>query len=129
VYPADVRRSETCHSQKSGAVNAANYLTKPSRAACGSCHDDVNFATGVNHAAGPQFDDNLCGTCHIPQGEIDFDASIKGAHVIPAESSLLSGLVVDIATIQKGSAGSQPVVNFAIRDTSGKQYLPRRSAR
>ena len=29
--------------------------------------------------------DNLCANCHIPQGEIDFDASIKGSHVVPAE--------------------------------------------
>ena len=91
VFPADVRRCETCHQQNVMAAQATAYLTKPTRAACGSCHDDVNFATGVNHAGGPQFDDNLCATCHIPQGEIDFDASIKGAHVIPAESAMLGG--------------------------------------
>src|SRR6202011_1437529 len=120
VYPADVRRCETCHSQASGAVHAANYLTKPTRVACGSCHDDVNFATGVTHPGGPQFDDNLCSTCHIPEGEIDFDASIKGAHVIPAESAMLGGLVVNITKIQNGTGGSQPVVNFTIKDSAGK---------
>src|SRR6202011_275549 len=111
------------HNQKSGAVHAANYLTKPARLAFGSCHDDVNCATGVNHPGGPQFDDNLCATCHIPQGEIDFDASIKGAHVIPTESAMLAGLVVHITKIQNGIAGSQPVLNFTINDSSGKPVL------
>ncbi len=124
VYPADVRRCETCHQQNVNAAQAAAYLTKPSRAACGACHDDLNFATGANHVAGPQFDDNQCANCHVPQGEIDFDASIKGAHVIPTESTMLAGLVVGITKIQNGTAGSQPVVNFTINDSSGKPVLP-----
>ena len=124
VDPADVRRCETCHDQKSGASQATNYLTQPSRIACGSCHDNVNFATGVNHAGGPQFDDNLCATCHIPQGEIDFDASIKGAHVVPTESALLSGLAVEITQITNGSAGSKPAVSFTLKDGAGNPLLP-----
>ena len=119
VYPADVRRCGTCHSQNVKAAQGTAHLTNPSRAACGSCHDDVNFATGVNHAGGPQFTDNECATCHIPKGEIEFDASIEGAHVIPTESTLLSGLSVAIAKIQNGTAGSAPVVSFTIQDSSG----------
>jgi OmcA/MtrC family decaheme c-type cytochrome len=88
--------------------------------ACGACHDNVNFATGVNHAGGPQFDDNLCSTCHIPQGEIDFDASIKGAHVAPTASSLLTGLAVNIAKVQNSTAGSAPVVSFTVLNGGGK---------
>jgi OmcA/MtrC family decaheme c-type cytochrome len=124
VFPADVRRCETCHQQNVKAAQATAYLLKPSREACGACHDDVNFATGDHHPGGPQFDDNLCATCHIPQGEIDFDASIKGAHVIPTESAMLAGLVVSITQIQNGTAGSQPVVNFTINDSSGAPVLP-----
>jgi OmcA/MtrC family decaheme c-type cytochrome len=122
VYPADPndpRRCETCHSQTTGAAQATAYLLHPTRAACGACHDDVNFATGVNHAGGPQFDDNQCANCHIPQGEIDFDASIKGAHVAPTASSLLTGLVVNITNVANGTAGSLPVVSFNVKDGSG----------
>jgi OmcA/MtrC family decaheme c-type cytochrome len=119
VFPADARRCEMCHSQNVKATQATAYLTKPSRAACGACHDDVNFATGVNHVGGPQFDDNLCATCHIPQGEIDFDASIKGAHAVPTESSLLSGLVVKLTKVQNGSAGKAPAVTFTVQDNTG----------
>ena len=82
-FPADPRRCESCHEQKSGAAQADAYLKNPSRAACGSCHDNVNFATGANHVNLPQVSDNQCANCHLPQGELEFDASIKGAHTIP----------------------------------------------
>ena len=124
VFPADVRRCETCHQQNASATQATAYLARPTRAACGACHDDVYFDTGVNHPGGPQFDDSLCATCHIPQGEIDFDASIKGAHVVPTESTLLSGLAVEITQITNGAAGIKPVVSFAIRDGGGNPLLP-----
>jgi len=104
--------------QTTGATQAA-FLTNPSRAACGSCHDNVNFSTGVNHAGGPQFNDDLCSTCHIPQGEIDFDASILGAHVPPTSSSLLSGLAVNITKVQNSTAGNAPVVSFTVQDKNG----------
>jgi OmcA/MtrC family decaheme c-type cytochrome len=119
VYPADVRRCETCHRQDVKAAQATAYLANPTRVACGSCHDDVNFATGDNHAGGPQFDDNLCANCHIPQGEIDFDASIKGAHTVPTDSKMLSGLVVNLTKVTNGTAGSKPVVTFTVQDGSG----------
>jgi OmcA/MtrC family decaheme c-type cytochrome len=117
--PGDPRRCETCHSQTTGATQQTAFLTNPTRAACGACHDDVNFATGVNHPGGPQFDDNECATCHIPQGEIDFDASILGAHIAPTTSSLLSGLVVNITKVQNGTAGRAPVVSFTVVNTAG----------
>jgi OmcA/MtrC family decaheme c-type cytochrome len=118
--PGDPRRCETCHSQSTGAAQATAYLTNPTRAACGACHNDVNFASGANHPGGPQIDDNQCHNCHIPQGELDFDASIKGAHVAPTASNLLTGLAVNIAKVDNGTAGSAPVVSFTVQDGSGK---------
>ncbi len=118
--PGDPRRCETCHSQTTGATQATAFLSNPTRAACGACHDDDNFATGVNHPGGPQPNDNLCSTCHIPQGEIDFDASILGAHVAPTASSLLSGLAVNITKVQNGTAGDAPVVTFTVEDKNAK---------
>ena len=111
--PGDPRRCITCHAQTTA------YLTSPTRAACGSCHDDVNFATGANHPGGPQFDDNQCATCHIPQGDTDFDASIIGAHIAPTASTLLSGLAVNITKVQNSAAGSAPVVSFTVLNNSG----------
>ena len=119
VFPSDVRRCESCHEQNTGAEQATGYLTDPSRASCGSCHDNVNFATGENHVNLPQISDNQCASCHVPQGELEFDASIKGAHTVPTDSAMLKGLVVDILKVDDGVAGKRPVVTFSVKDNSG----------
>ncbi len=118
VFPADVRRCEVCHDQKSGAKQATAYMT-PSRAACGACHDNVNFATGDNHVNLPQVNDNQCSNCHTPQGELEFDASIKGAHTIPTQSTTFPGLVINILKVDSGTAGSKPAITFTLKDTGG----------
>lgn len=119
VHPSDPRRCEVCHEQDSGATQATAYLTRPTRISCGSCHDDVDFATGANHAGGPQLSDNQCATCHIPQGELDFDASVKGAHMVPMDSSSLTGLVFQIQGVENGLAGQRPRVTFTAKDNTG----------
>lgn len=121
VFPADARRCEVCHDQTTGAAQAKNYLTNPNRAACGGCHDDINFATGQNHSKEniPEVSDNQCAGCHIPQGELEFDASIKGAHVIPTQSSQLPGAVVKILKVDDGSAGKAPTVTYTLKDNAG----------
>jgi len=107
-----------CHDQKSGATQAANYL-KADRAACGACHDNVNFATGENHVNLPQVSDNQCTTCHTPKGELEFDASIAGAHTIPTQSTSIPGVVVEFVKVDTRSAGQKPLVTFTLRDKSG----------
>ena len=129
VYPADVRRCQTCHNPKNGAAQTGLWLTEPTRAACGSCHNNVNFATGLNHPGGPQIDDSECADCHIPKGELPFDASIMGAHLVPTDTALTYPLNPDpdIASVQvtiKGVtntlAGQQPQVAFTVQDLNGK---------
>lgn len=119
VDPANAQRCTVCHDQTTGAAQATAFLTKPTAAACGACHDDVNFATGANHPGGAQTDDTKCSVCHIPQGSADFDASITGAHVVPTESSFLSGLKVAITSVTGGTAGNKPTVNFTVTDNKG----------
>lgn len=127
VDPADPRRCEICHSQSTGAVQATAFMTEPSRAACGACHDNVNFATGLNHPAGFQADDTQCATCHVPKGS-PFDASILGAHVVPADTALsypqnpdtlITGDAIHITGVTNTSAGQKPVVAFTVKDTLG----------
>jgi OmcA/MtrC family decaheme c-type cytochrome len=117
VFPQDVRNCTTCHAK--GATQADNWKTKPSAAACGSCHDDVNFATGLNHVNLPQVDDKQCSTCHTPEQTMDFDASISGAHLIPSNSTSLPGLVTKILRVDNATAGSAPTVTFSVMDKKG----------
>ena len=117
VFPSDVRNCTICHTPT--ATQANNYLTKPSAASCGSCHDDVNFASGQNHPGGPQPDDKLCAQCHTPQGELEFDASILGAHTIPTNSTQLPGTVINLMSVSNGAPGKSPTVTFTLKDKSG----------
>ena len=96
-----------------------HWLKNPNRAACGSCHDNVNFATGENHVNLPQVSDNQCTQCHIPQGELEFDASIKGAHTVPTESATRPAWSSNIVKVENGVAGKAPTVTFKITDFKG----------
>lgn len=122
VFPQDVRNCETCHAQ-SGAGHDG-WLEHPTRQTCGSCHDNVNFATGDGHANLPQISDNLCSNCHFPQGELEFDASILGAHTIPTHSTQLPGLNITILEVTQAAPGLSPTVDFTITDDSGNAIAP-----
>lgn len=64
-YTRDLDDCTTCHG--GGGADEMNWAEVPTRAACGSCHDEVNFADGTNHGSGGvQGDDSLCANCHPP---------------------------------------------------------------
>src|ERR1039458_8017034 len=130
VYPSnpgDPRNcAGSCHNPKNGASQTNYWLTKPSRAACGACHDDLNFVTGgtnftggKSHVSLPEIDDTQCAGCHIPQGELEFDASIIGGHTNPTESLPAPGINTVITNVTNGTAGKAPTVTFTVRDNSG----------
>jgi OmcA/MtrC family decaheme c-type cytochrome len=128
IDPASAQRCEVCHSQTTGAAQEKAFLMEPSRAACQACHDDVNFATGANHPGGIQNDDKECADCHIPQGEMPFDASILGAHVVSNDTpatypqnpdTAISSIVVTITGVTNGAAGQKPVVSYTVKDING----------
>ncbi len=83
AFPQDLRNCTKCHRN---AAKADNYKNKPSRRACGACHDSVDFVTGNGHgpgnAGGPQANDAQCVTCHPATGSL---AGILDKHV-PVES-------------------------------------------
>ncbi len=120
VFPAGVRNCEVCHDPNSGAKQADAWL-KPNRQACGACHDDVNFATGENHSSAnmPEISDHQCANCHISQGELEYDPSIRGAHLDPRFSASLPGTTFEILKVDNGVAGKQPTVTFTVKDKAG----------
>jgi OmcA/MtrC family decaheme c-type cytochrome len=117
--PSDPRRCAFCHESTTGAAQANNWYTAPSRAACGSCHDNVNFATGLNHVNLPEADDSQCSQCHVKSTGNEFDASIMGAHAIPTESAQAPGINMTIVKVDNGMAGQKPTVTFTVKDNSG----------
>ncbi|MBI2849805.1 MAG: OmcA/MtrC family decaheme c-type cytochrome [Chloroflexi bacterium] len=109
------------------APNADNYKTKPSRAACGACHDNIDFATGKStiagkrdHPGGAQQDDSACAACHIADSGKEFDASVVGAHTIPAESKQVKGINVNIVRVTNTAPGQNPNIIFTAKDNAGK---------
>jgi OmcA/MtrC family decaheme c-type cytochrome len=118
TIPSDARRCTFCHEQNTGAAQAMAYLN-PTQAACGACHDNVNFATGENHADLIQISDNQCANCHTPDGEVEFDISIKGGHTVPTESRYLPGTVFALKSITNTAPGQNPKINFTVQTKAG----------
>lgn len=123
TFPQDQRNCTSCHTPT--ATQANNWNLFPSRVACGACHNDVNFATGEKHAGGAQLDDTKCSTCHVPQGDREYDASVKGAHTVPYESKALKGLKAEIVSVDQASPGKKPVVTFKVTNGDGTPLDPK----
>jgi OmcA/MtrC family decaheme c-type cytochrome len=91
TYPAwqDIRNCTKCHK---GAANSGNWRTVPSITACGSCHTDVNFATGTGHLGGSQ-NNTTCGLCHNPD-VLDIELSHRTVNATPNNPNVPSGLAI-----------------------------------
>jgi OmcA/MtrC family decaheme c-type cytochrome len=77
-FPQDVRNCTKCHDGSDPATpQGSNWQLQPSREACGACHDNVNFETGVGHAGGPK-DNSTCLACHSTGGMV---GSIATSHI------------------------------------------------
>ncbi len=122
TFPQDPRNCDNCHEGIDATKKPLQFdawYTKPNRAACGSCHEDVNWVTGANHPAGPQLNDNECATCHQPGSDLEFDASIKGAHTIPAKSKQLKGINASIGAVTDLAPGKKPTAVFTLKNNDG----------
>lgn len=65
VFPQDPRNCRTCHDESNSETpDADNWMMFPTAESCSSCHDDVDFVTGVNHVAGARTNSE-CSTCHV----------------------------------------------------------------
>jgi len=67
-YPQQ-KNCTKCHTASTATPQGDNWKTVPNRLACGSCHDNVNFATGANHSPDAliQATDANCTGCHQPE--------------------------------------------------------------
>jgi OmcA/MtrC family decaheme c-type cytochrome len=116
-FPAELSNCTKCHQGTGAQVD--NWKKVPSRAACGSCHDNVDFATGANHKGGKQLTDNACSACHSDQGT---PLSIVDAHDWTAKDKRnIAEFTVDftVSTPTNGKyfvAGESPVLTLVAKE-------------
>lgn len=127
TFPQDQRNCRKCHVGDTTAQLAAtpqgnNWKNNPSRAACGACHDGVNFATGAGHGGGIQNNDVGCAVCHdalyIELHHIPVDTSSTTAAPKAAfQSNLPAGaskITYDISSVKVGGTPKRATVKFRI---------------
>jgi OmcA/MtrC family decaheme c-type cytochrome len=117
-FPAVIANCTKCHQGTGAQVD--NWLRHPTRAACGSCHDNVNFATGQNHPFGAvQTNDANCFMCHDVAGGA---TSIRAAHDWTTQDPRnLPEFTAQLAVSRPANgthfvAGESPVVTLALSD-------------
>lgn len=86
AFPQDPRNCTTCHEEDdANTPDASNWRLVANRDACGTCHDDIDWAAG-GHPGGLAFsDDTQCLDCHGPDATVnDGDVQIAKAHELTA---------------------------------------------
>ncbi len=118
VFVANPSNCTACHEGNKNVAQPENYL-KPNRAACGACHDNIDFTTGANHAGIVQTNDTGCNRCHPSKMNEEFDISVEGAHVIPEQSKQLPGTNFEILEVTNTKPGDKPTVTFTVKNDAG----------
>ncbi len=121
AFPAVIENCQVCHTttDTSGAEpvqNVDNWKTVPSRSACGSCHDTIDFAGGGHMG---QTTDSGCSACHPATGSaiaiVDaHNWTTKDIRNIPEYNVDLT-----VSTPENGEFfenGETPVISIALSD-------------
>lgn len=100
---------------KAGAQHT-NWMDNPSRKACGSCHDNINWETGEGHSESNLVmpDDLTCDNCHVADSGNEFDRSVKGAHLELYKSAQFPGVLVKLMEVTNTNPGDHPTVKFSV---------------
>ncbi len=116
VYPQDKRNCATCHEESDADTpQASNWRLTVNRESCGSCHDDVNFATGANHGGVAATDDS-CSACHGPTSGID-DGNLRAqfAHRNPITEAGRR-FRYEVLQVVDTAPGQRPTVTIRVVD-------------
>ena len=132
VFPQDIRNCTKCHDGDDPDTPQGNNWQIPSMAACGSCHDDIDFskdgsgtppADPNGHPGGIVTDNSECITCHA---ENRIAGSVAQSHTVPgkAERALFQFNILQICGTVIGSnptcpPTTNPTVTFSVTDPSG----------
>jgi OmcA/MtrC family decaheme c-type cytochrome len=124
---------DKCHGAVGGTAPAQGdiIMTQPTRRACGSCHDDIDWGlpyTRNGQTMPPQVDDSGCTAagCHPASGT---DLAVTDAHIHPIlNSDVNPGLVLTVTAVEEAAAndgdgiidpGEDVEVTFTIADSVG----------
>jgi OmcA/MtrC family decaheme c-type cytochrome len=112
-FPQDQRNCETCHDESDADTpQASNWRLTVTRAVCGSCHDDVDFATGEGHGGVTATDDS-CLACHGPTSDLGLRAD--QVHYDPL---LRAGeaFEYEVLNVANSAPGQTPTVTIRVTD-------------
>ncbi len=122
VFPQDIRHCAKCHD---GAATAQgdNWKIRPSMAACGSCHDDIDFSKDgsgtppvdpTGHPGGIVSDNSECITCHATNR---IAGSIEETHSLPSKLKAEGAKYqFNILSVTNTAPGLSPVITFSVTD-------------
>ncbi|MFO7607523.1 MAG: OmcA/MtrC family decaheme c-type cytochrome [Desulfurivibrionaceae bacterium] len=155
LYPEALTNCEKCHTAADAETpDGDNWNTVPTMNACGSCHDDVDFATGEGHPSpgGIRTDNSSCTACHGSATIIgyhtvtpaaadtpEFDVTISmtppanGTHYVTGEAPVVTvtlasgGTPVD-GNVYTGTDTTAGVVGGGLADADLDVYGPRAHA-
>jgi Zn ribbon nucleic-acid-binding protein len=104
-FPQDLRNCQTCHQDTDPSVpQAGNWKEVQNRAACGSCHDRIDWDGSKNdpdllHPGDAVFlDDVLCVVCHGP------------------DSTAFDQFEFEIVAILDTDIGDNPIVDYRVNN-------------
>jgi OmcA/MtrC family decaheme c-type cytochrome len=123
VFPQDVRNCTTCHEEDdTNTPQASNWREVPNRAACGACHDDIDWDAG-GHPAGLAFaDDSLCVDCHGPDSTVSGGAlRVDVVHQIPTQEAA-KNFAYNIVSVSDMAVGMMPTVEFSVTNPNDGSF-------
>ena len=114
AFPAVLANCQACHT--GSGENVDNWKNLPSRAACGSCHDNIDWAAADVHPY-PQASDDNCAVCH-PSTGVGLGQSVTTAHNWTAKDIRNIPEFDVTLTTDKASyvGGESPVVTIVLKD-------------
>jgi len=123
AFPQDIRNCTKCHDgADADTPQGNNWYQVPTKEACSSCHDNVDFATGLNHMGGIATNSQCLG-CHSSGGQA---GPVQDSHTIPGKvaAARFKFEILEICGAAVGSnpvcaPGSTPTVRIRVSDPTG----------
>ena len=133
VFPQDIRNCTKCHDgDDPDTPQGNNWQMAPSMAACGSCHDDVDFSKDgsgtppVTRRPSGRYRHGQQRVHHLPRGKQQLAGSVAESHTVPgkAERDFFQFNILEICGTAVGSnptcpPTTNPTVKFSVTDPTG----------